>query len=121
MLKCLHSSLQTLPDALQEVREGSVELLGGFEVREVAGLGDGHVVGAGYLRGHSAHDLGRGDAILLPADDEGWNAYLTEERGRVRALPHGAEGGDGAVGGVIEDHGPHALYNLLVVLQGVGA
>src|SRR5918994_7045469 len=67
-----------LPDALEEIREGGVELLGGFEVREVACPGKGHVAGAWYLRGHSTHDLGGGDAILLPADDEGWNADLPE-------------------------------------------
>ena len=54
--------------------------------------------------------------ILLPADDEGRDADLPEEQGRVRALPHGAEGGDDAVGGVLEDHGPHVLHKLLVVL-----
>src|ERR671920_1990217 len=86
-----------LPDALQELREGGVELLGGFEVRQVACPGNGHMAGAGYLRCHSTHDLGGGDAILLPADDEGRDAYLSEERGRVRALPHGAEGGDDTV------------------------
>src|SRR5687767_4146895 len=99
-----------LPDALQEIREDSVELLGGFEVREVAGPGNGHVAGVGYLRGHGTHDLGGKDAILLPADDQGRDADLPEERGRVRAIPHGAEGGDDAVGRVLEDHGPYVLH-----------
>src|ERR687897_752371 len=105
-----------LPDALQEICDGSVELLGGFEVREVAGPGNGHVSGAWYLCGHGPHDLGGNDAILLPADDEGWDADLPKERSRVRALPHGAEGGHDAVGGILEDHGPHVLHKLLVVL-----
>src|SRR3712207_1789651 len=100
-------------DAPQEIREGSVELLGGFEVREVTGPGYGHMMGVWYLRGHGAHDLGGGDAILLSADDQGRDVDLSEERGRVRALPHGAEGGDDAVGGVLEDHGPYGLHKVL--------
>src|SRR5215211_8016742 len=91
----------SLPDALQELSESRVELLGGFQVRQVARTGYGHVAGTGYLCGHSTHDLGSGNAVFLPSDDEGRDAYLAEKRGRIRTLPHGAEGGDGAVRGVI--------------------
>src|SRR5919112_1663399 len=99
----------TLLDGLQELRKGSVELLGGFEVRKMAGLGNGLVACVWHLRGHGAHDFGRSDTIFLPADDECGDAYLAEEGGRVGALPHGAEGGDHTVGGSIEDHGADPL------------
>src|SRR5215212_2590951 len=104
----------------QELSEGRVEAFGVLEVREVACAGEGHVAGVRYLLGHRAHDLGGGDPILLPTDDQRGDLYLAEERGRVRAIAHGAQSRDDAVGGALEDHGADLLHDLLVVLQGVG-
>src|SRR3712207_7513463 len=72
-------------ELFEKLPQGRVEALGGFEVREVAGAGEGHVVGVGDLLRHGPHDLGRGDPILLATDDQGGNLYLLQERGRVRA------------------------------------
>src|SRR3712207_6628752 len=114
------TAVHVLESLLQELLQDPVEALRGFEVREVAGTGEGHVAGVRYLLGHRAHDLGRGDPILLAADDQSGNLYLPQERGRVRALAHGAQSRDDAVRVALEDHGANLLYDPLVALEGFG-
>ena len=85
----------------------------------MAGPGYGHMMGAWDLRGHGAHDFG-GDAILFSADDEGRDADLPEERGRVRALTWRRGRPPHRQGSSRRSWLPCSLHKLLVILQGVG-
>src|SRR3712207_1506659 len=68
-----------LKPLLQEFLQSRVEPFRGFEVREVARAGEGHVARVRDLLGHRAHDLGRGDPILLAADDQRGDLDLSQK------------------------------------------
>src|SRR5918997_5929967 len=108
------------PRALQKLRERLVEPSRILQVREVADVRQGDVVGVRNTRGHLAHDRGGGDLVLRAAHDEGRDVYPFQGRRRVRALAHGPQGGDGAVRRVLQYDRAHPLDEALVLGAGLG-